>query len=78
MTVTLQYMTHHHEFLHLIMQHRLCVYFMSFHHTDPIHNSKAETDASYHKNMEHLMSLDDTFLCVASHNSDTVCTAKDK
>ena len=54
------------------------IHVISFHHTDPIHNSKAETDTSYHENMEHLMSLDNTFLCVASHNSETVHAAKEK
>ena len=43
-----------------------------------MHNSKSETDASFYKNMEHLMSQDDTFLCVASHNSETVHKAKEK
>ena len=46
--------------------------------TDPIHDSKAATDDSYHRNMEHLISLQDTFLCVASHNSETIYKAKEK
>ena len=39
---------------------------------DPVHDSKGETNSSYHENMGYVLSQDGTFLCVASHNSETV------
>ncbi|XP_065891512.1 proline dehydrogenase 1, mitochondrial-like isoform X2 [Dysidea avara] len=44
---------------------------------DPVHDSKEETSDSYHKNMGYVLSQDGTFLCVASHNSETVDIAKE-
>ena len=43
--------------------------------TDPIQPSKDATDASYHKNMDYLLS-NDAFVVLASHNNDTVQLAK--
>ena len=43
--------------------------------TDPIQPSKDATDASYHTNMDYLLSKD-AFVVLASHNNDTVQLAK--
>ena len=43
--------------------------------TDPIHPNKDATDASYHRNMDYLLS-NDSHVVLASHNNDTVKLAK--
>jgi len=48
------------------------------HTIDPVHGSKEETNGSYHRNMGYVLSQDGTFLCVASHNSETVNKAKEQ
>ena len=46
--------------------------------TDPIHDNKVATDESYNRNADYLLSQNDTFAFLATHNSGSVEMAKKK
>ena len=43
---------------------------------DPIHCDKKATDASYDKNIDYMLSKEDSFLFLASHNLESVIIAR--
>jgi len=45
---------------------------------DPIHDDKVATDESYNRNADYLLSQNDTFAFLATHNSGSVEMAKKK
>jgi len=46
--------------------------------TDPIHDDKVATDDSYNRNADYLLSHNDTYVFLATHNSGSVEVAKKK
>ena len=46
--------------------------------TDPIHSDKLATDGSFNRNADYLLSQDDIFVFLATHNNDSVQMTKEK